>query len=65
MSADLKDLFRTLKISEVLVSGLDDEGSCDNFNVVSEDPSVNGEGGMYADTDRGRSKPFKYKCNEI
>ena len=49
MSADLKELFRTLRISEVLVVGLDDTGSFTDFNVVSEDPSVNGEGGMYGD----------------
>ena len=33
----------------MLVGGLDDKGSCTDFNVVSEDPSVNGEGGMYGD----------------
>ena len=49
MSADLKELFRTLRISDVLLGGLDEKGSCADLNVVSEDPSVNGEGGMYAD----------------
>lgn len=46
MSAELKELFRTLKISEVFIEGFDGDGYTD-LNVVSEDPSVNGEGGTY------------------